>query len=471
MTRTEAIKVIKTAAAHRPAHIKNLEYEETVDGYRYVWRLPIVMMAIHLEMYDEAYILLTGMRPSQARKQFEGEWESKAVDQPGGNDTSCLRMCYLLLAHQGVPARLLRAIWDVWTAWKPNEHLFAQNSIGCRVLLNAYMGLFSGHVSTSGQSYGYVLMQLLSEECDMAGRLYRIHICCPGMVNGFYSVASPIIQVSFSDRESQKGNNKIRLQKLNELLSTLYDCYENSHEDLDSIFGSFNAKFRSTPGSLADCQAEYTEYYTLLHKYADTLMNGEGSEYLADRLFCEAADLYVIWTNRDKAYPKEVRKVAGELIRIFATDLRRAVGDDPIGYLVRACGIDRLDATLQLGCLIQNVAGLPLRPDMRDKYGRELLENIFVVAANHPDVKTTALIETLEQFDEVTGTDETDPAFVTIVDNIMALNNAELMEVSLRRGLISPASYEYTISRARLEAPALLPCLLAYREASRQTVS
>ena len=236
---------------------------------------------------------------------------------------------------------------------------------------------------------------------------------------------------------------------------------------------------------------EYKEYCRTWNRFAEICIDaGYGADYLQQMLMTIVV-LYVTWSNRKAEHKPEARRIAYEISREMAPVIRKGIGPDPVKCLYKTFLKD--SEGIQSCCLIANVittlmkhmGRVSVSPDLNNPYGRKVLTCVFGECVRSSDSNIRDLVEFIEQTDSITGIDqfnvewirqrlmdecsenadqpnEMEEAYMDIMNSLFSTGSVELLEVSLRKGLVIPELYEALMMRSVGERPEFVPCIAAY---------
>ena len=470
--REQIIKQITDLACNGGDIPETLCMREIRDGDEHIWDFPVVMMAVHLDMYDEACQLLGRMDRNLVPGQFSGDWSRRPVDGSHKQMTYTLDLYMLILAHKGVLPELLRIIWECWQSIEPGKRFVEMKN---PQLFRSYDEVFGTETRED----------IVDDYLGWAARLYHIHKCCPQMLYGMYSGEKLFLNLResmLSECDVETGHSILR--KYCKFADIMRICFADSPDDLAAIYQGIGFKTDSSDDFYARYKAAFQDYLAVLHRYGEVLKDTEYRRECAIKVLYISAKLYLIWTNRHAEYPDHMRRAAYELCMGLRDDIRAYVGEDPIGFLEEEKpdidnGSNRLcDIVDHIGCLLINVGRYTLTPDMDKDNARSLFLRLYESIKSGSSKRLSLLIDFLEQIEYIKGTDnvklcygdaaddnEKGRALTEMIDHIIASGSVELLEVSLRKKLICPELYDPIIDRAGDERPEFIPCLLAYRTA------
>ncbi len=257
---------------------------------------------------------------------------------------------------------------------------------------------------------------------------------------------------------------------------------------------------------------EYKEYCRAWNRFAEICIDaGYGVDYLQQMLMTIVV-LYVTWSNRKSEHKPEARRIAYEISREMAPVIRKGIGPDPVKCLYEAflkgrkykdcCEVANVITTL-----MKHMGRVSVNPDLNDPYGRKVLTCVFGECVRSSDENIRDLVEFIEQTDSITGIDqfnvewirqrlmdecsekadqpnnmddekadrrneiedeeadqpnEMEEAYMDIMNSLFSTGSVELLEVSLRKGLVIPELYEALMIRSVRERPEFVPCIVAY---------
>ncbi len=474
--RIRVIERIQGAAIRERPRSQVLSYSELRGNYQFEMRFPIVMMAIHLDMYEEAYIILSKMSDSSAVKQFVGNIVSVAFYNPyrarssENDEMVSAGIGSIIMLHRDIPGKLIDLIYDVHKRLSPDTNLMSFDQIECDIRLWNAKGfcLYPGE-------WDDVDVQL-----EIASRIRYIHSCCPDMVRGMCEGLQGLTQrrslyAIVCNGDPDRG--RLRMKKYFRRMEMLYEVFEDSPKDLDEIAGT--SRIIVSPMELYPVYVrDIKHFYGIMHKYVEKLVSAGQTVGVLENLMSWALDY-----DDGKTYgtvSRDVRMAIDEMLRVIGRDLKILSGDDPVRFIQEKymdIEGDPICEARHKGRILIHYGGCKLIPDMNTQWGRSFMRRVFE-AACRIECKTGGLIEVMEQIEEVKGTEDieyirentpyplgAEKLFKDIIDHIFTIGRSELLEVCLRKHLICPPAYDGLIKRASEENPDYLPCLYAYRAA------
>lgn len=432
----------------------------TEDEVEMVMRFPPVTMALHYRMYQQAELMLNAIQGPVTVYAFTGEIVRKYASSQDYCDypdiTNCITIGEILVADPDIPKSFMELLNNKVDKSDKNGALICFSS---DVVTNDYITYFYKQDFVGGWSYNILTKGLKA-----------LYSKCPELLKGMMDwqlihTGVPKVPSAYTPEEGQRLLNEyIRF------ISTVIDCTCKTGGDIELFFAALYGIEVARDEDYITYEAEYRKYIKLLISKKDLIVQNmkNGRLRYAQFLLKEDAANYFVWTCRYRKYDKRVRCAAKRIGEGLGSTARELIGENYYEFLNNADEVIDLYGLLQILTLLKYSCGYEMKTDLTDSEAALSITKHFqqIEWDKGKNNEISIAVEVLEFMDEFSNSQEATEISKKIADIIICSKNEELLEVSLRKKLIPECLYGYISEEACSRAPALLPCIIAYKTGS-----
>ncbi len=460
------VKLRKTGTTVEPEDLPELTLHMTTeDELEMKLSLPPVSMALHLGMYKCAEDILSVMPDELSAEVFNGgllelcSVSQYYMDYP--DMQFLITIGEIIIADTDIPKSFLKLFCSRCSLDKKENPM-----IGFTTALgdNDYIRTFCKGNFSKGYEFRRLKKGLLNlyEKCpellkDMMNNIpFRNYV--------------PAIKPKMTVEE---GKSLIR--EYTDYMKTVIECVVVAGGDIGELLLVQQPIEPENDQDYVTYEEEYRKYVKMLLSEKDLILSSKQKNIrsrLARFYLVENGGKYVVWTNRDKEHTNQVRAAAKRIGGGLGRVAYELIGDDIAGFLNGCDDIFSFKGLSSMLVLLKYSCKLRLRMDLSAEGGMSIFYRLFNNMCMHRgydlESETMAAVESLEIMEELTGAQEKPEEVKAIADIIVKLGNEELLEVALRKKLLPMSLYEWLTRLVRAWSPALLPCMIAYRDTKNE---